>query len=216
MNNTTTRWAMPTTPTAALAHLNGHHGWNQAIADPGMVQAHRYAHGVDNRPDLADAELDHTHSAPTRWPAPSGPGPGADPKKSKAGKVLLVVGVLVVIGIAVGSTTNKTGIGGVVSPATHTVTYKVEGTTDMASITYETASGDTAQQSDIDVPLTRKIDQKEGLILPGMHSGAFLYISAQNSRESGTITCIIEVDGIPVKSVTSRGGYTIATCSGRL
>lgn len=100
-------------------------------------------------------------------------------------------------------------------PTTHTVVYKVEGTTSMASITYSNAYGDTSQQSDIDVPLTLK-DGTPGIQMSGMTKGDFLYISAQNSKEYGSVTCAIEVDGIRVKENTSRGAFTIATCSGSL
>lgn len=98
----------------------------------------------------------------------------------------------------------------------HTVTYKVEGTATQASITYENSTGDSSQQSDIDVPMVRKSDGGEGIVLENMHRGDFLYISAQNSNEYGSVTCIIEVDGVVVKTNTSHGGFTIATCSGRL
>jgi len=100
--------------------------------------------------------------------------------------------------------------------STHTVTYKVGGTASYADITYSNASGDTAQQSDVDVPLRRKSDGGEGIQMHGVPEGTFLYISAQNGQSSGTITCTIEVDGIPVKTNQSSGGYTIATCSGSL
>lgn len=143
------------------------------------------------------------------------------PKKKKMGvgtKVILLVVVFFVVGlVAVGA---SGGVGGAVAKdlglTAHTVTYKVEGTTKMASITYENANGDSSQQSDIDVPLTRKYDGGQGIVLHDMHRGDFLYISAQNSKEYGSVTCIIEVDGVAVKQNTSHGGFTIATCSGRL
>lgn len=131
--------------------------------------------------------------------------------------VLLTVAFFTIGLVAVGA---SGGVGGAVAKdlglTAQTVTYKVEGTTKMASITYENAGGDTSQQSDIDVPLTRKVDGGQGIVLQGMHRGDFLYISAQNSKEYGSVTCIIEVDGVVVEQNTSHGGYTIATCSGRL
>lgn len=140
------------------------------------------------------------------------------PKKTHKAAWAVGLGMLFLIGFTAvaGGGGVKSRLGDVTGVSTHTVTYKVEGTTKQASITYENANGDTSQQSDIDVPLTRKIDHTEGLVLSGMKKGAFLYISAQNSEEYGSVTCIIEVDGVRVKENTSRGGYTIATCSGRL
>jgi hypothetical protein len=57
------RRSMPTDPNGALAHLVTHHGWEPRQAEVSMIQAHRYAHGVDGRPELADDRLDHTHAA---------------------------------------------------------------------------------------------------------------------------------------------------------
>jgi len=168
-----------------------------------MIQAHRYAHGMDGRPDLADAHLDHAHNRTPRKPF-------------RVGKFMLLIVVFFIVGaIAVGASTSGT-LASATRPATHTVTYKVEGTTKGASITYENSSGDTSQQSDVDVPLTRKSDGGHGIELYNMHGGDFLYISAQNNQEYGSVTCIIEVDGVVVKRNTSSGGFTIATCSGRL
>jgi hypothetical protein len=202
---------MPNDPDSALAHLVTHHGWSPQPPSIEMIQAHRYAHGVDGRTDLADQNLDHVHGA------------AAVPKKpSKIGWLAGIIG-LFLVGAAITTAASDTsddsrpsspGTGS--SSRGHTVTYKVEGTTTQASITYENANGDTSQQSDIDVPLTRQSDGGHGIVLNGMRRGAFLYISAQNSKRSGSVTCIIEVDGVVVETNTSYGGFTIATCSGRL
>jgi hypothetical protein len=141
----------------------------------------------------------------------------AAPAKKRGGWIAAGLGVLVLFAVVSSGDDDDSGPGAASSvPLTHVVTYKVEGTTSQASITFANASGDTSQQSDIDVPLTRKSDSGEGLVLNGMGAGDFLYISAQNSKSSGSVTCAIEVDGIRVKENTSHGGYTIATCSGRL
>lgn len=96
---------------------------------------------------------------------------------------------------------------------TRSVTYMVTGDhTNQASITYETPTG-TGQQSDIDVPLTRKSDGDQGLLFH-FQAGAFVYISAQNSNESGAVTCTITVDGIVIAHNTSSGAYAIASCKG--
>jgi hypothetical protein len=204
MTNTTTRTLpSPVTLSEGTAHLVSDHNWPQNTPlNSDHVRAHDYAHGAGGRPDLADPQVDHIH-------VPSPP-----QKKSHKGAWIGGIALLAVIGIVSGSNSSSTG--GSTGASTHTVVYKVEGTTKMASITYENAAGDTAQQSDIDVPLTRSFDHTQGLVLNGMKSGAFLYISAQNSEDSGSVTCAIEIDGVRVKENTSRGGYTIATCSGRL
>lgn len=158
---------------------------------------------------------------PTNPPLPPGAhwGPPPPPAKKSWGKYLAVFGAIFTMSlVAIAALSSGGGAGSAFSttPKTHTVTYRVEGSASVADITYENAFGDTSQESDIDVPLTRERDGGQGLILNDMEKGDFLYISAQNGDDSGSITCIIEVDGVVVKTNTSRGGYTIATCSGRL
>ena len=45
--------------------------------------------------------------------------------------------------------------------------------------------------------------------------GEFVYVSAQNEGEYGSVTCRITVDGVVVSENTSSGAYGIATCEGR-
>lgn len=113
--------------------------------------------------------------------------------------------------LAIGSAC--TGVAAASGP--HTVTYKVEGTATSTDITFSNPDGGTSQASDKAVPLGNRTTGTEG-ITGTFKSGSFLYISAQNGDSSGSITCIIEVDGVVMKTTTSSGGYTIATCSGRL
>jgi hypothetical protein len=132
------------------------------------------------------------------------------PKKRPSAVRIILVTTAVIFGVAFFASMVDT------ATTTHTVVYKVGGTATQADITYEGPNGDTAQQSNVDVPLTRVSDGGEGMILKNMRSGDFLYISAQNQNDSGTITCSIEIDGRVVETNTSYGGFTIATCSRRL
>jgi hypothetical protein len=59
---TITSRPIPQTPVDTLGHLVTHHGWDPQPADPSMIQAHRYAHGIDGRPDLADPRVNHGHA----------------------------------------------------------------------------------------------------------------------------------------------------------
>ena len=45
------------------------------------------------------------------------------------------------------------------------------------------------------------------------HDGRFLYVSAQNQNNSGSVTTKIYVDGKQKKESTSSGAYVIATSS---
>ncbi|MCP4542702.1 MAG: hypothetical protein GY832_36735 [Chloroflexi bacterium] len=44
--------------------------------------------------------------------------------------------------------------------------------------------------------------------------GDFLYISAQNENDRGTIACEIVVNNVKVETAESSGAYVIAGCSG--
>jgi hypothetical protein len=129
--------------------------------------------------------------------------------------LLITAGLAMLAGVACAAPVTETSSVSL-DRSTHEVRYKVGGTARTADITISNGSGDSSQQSDIKVPLRNQHDGTEGIILSDVPEGTFLYISAQNQGSSGTITCAIEVDGIPVKTNQSSGGYTIATCSGRL
>jgi len=91
------------------------------------------------------------------------------------------------------------------------VKYEVEGTASSVDITIETPSG-TSQGSDKAVPL--RTDAGNGITL-SFPRGSFVYISAQNQGEDGTVTCRITVDGEVVSENTSSGAYSIASCDGQ-
>ncbi len=91
------------------------------------------------------------------------------------------------------------------------VEYEVEGSATSVNITMETPSG-TSQGSDKAVPL--RTDAGNGITL-SFSRGSFVYISAQNQGESGTVTCRITVDGKIISENTSSGAYSIASCDGQ-
>ncbi len=97
----------------------------------------------------------------------------------------------------------------VVTPSTiRKVIYKVEGGTNLASVTYENSQGGTSQVSDCPVPFE--------IILEPMNKGDFAYISAQNMRDYGSITVRILVDSVEWKKSSSSGAYVIASAYGSL
>lgn len=144
-----------------------------------------------------------------------------EPQKSTArqwGIPFAVVGVIVaavVVGSLIGSSgsdpTPTTPVAAPVADTTVTVLYEVEGSTDYADVTMETPTG--TEQISPDVPMVRKSDGQPGLAME-FEAGEFLYLSAQNNRGYGAVTCRISVDGAVVSENTSRGGYAIATCEG--
>lgn len=93
------------------------------------------------------------------------------------------------------------------SKTSYSIVYRITGkTTTKASLTYENATGDT-EQATVALPWSKTFTAKPG---------AFLYISAQNELDYGSIKCEILVEGIVVKQAESTGAYVIASCSGRL
>jgi hypothetical protein len=84
------------------------------------------------------------------------------------------------------------------------VEYRVTGT--RADLTYANATGGTAQESRVTLPWSYRIN--------GARTGQFLYISAQNTGDSGSVTVSIYKRGVLFKTTTSTGAFVIATASG--
>jgi hypothetical protein len=97
---------------------------------------------------------------------------------------------------------------------TKEIVYYVEGTAEGADITYQNAQGNTAQGNGLAVPLRNEETGFTGLHIGQVSCGSFVYISAQNTGESGTIECEIKSDGEVIESAESSGEYAIAACSG--
>jgi hypothetical protein len=132
--------------------------------------------------------------------------PAQQNKRSNLTAILLIV-ILGICGTIwllaqLGSTSSSTP--NYSAPTTYRVTYKVTGTASRASLTYENEQGGT-EQTEIRIPWQESMTVKRG---------AFLYLSAQNEGESGSVTCEIWVDNVKWKESTSSGAYVIASCSG--
>jgi hypothetical protein len=91
------------------------------------------------------------------------------------------------------------------------VKYFLTGSASSASITIETPGG-TSQQAGVDVPLATKSGERG--LTQCFAPGSFVYISAQNDGDSGSIGCSIEVDGVTIAQTSSSGAYVIASCDG--
>ena len=87
------------------------------------------------------------------------------------------------------------------------VEYTVTGTTTLVDITIENEDGGTSQFSDVSVPWSYEFQG---------NSGDFVYVSAQNQLDTGSVTVKIYTDGSVFKTSTSVGAYVIATASGLL
>ena len=132
------------------------------------------------------------------------------PTQKKKGSNLTAILLIVILGICVtiwllaqlGSTSSSTP--NYSEPTTFRVTYRVTGNASRASLTYENEQGGT-EQIEVRIPWNESMTVKRG---------AFLYLSAQNEGERGSVTCEIWVDNVKWKESTSSGAYVIATCNG--
>lgn len=149
---------------------------------------------------------------------PAVPGPGRKPRKWPAVALLAAVAVAVVAvfaSTASGSSSSASSDSG--SSTSHysstvDVLYEVEGTATGTDVTLESPTG-TSQLTGKAVPLGNRSAGTRGIHYT-MPRGHFVYLSAQNTDDTGSITCKITVDGVLVASNTSSGGYAIASCSG--
>jgi hypothetical protein len=90
-------------------------------------------------------------------------------------------------------------------PKQDIVEYKITGTASLVDVTLNNATGGTEQYSDVAVPHTYYYSD---------FIDWFLYISAQNQGDTGSVTVSIYLNGDLFKSSTSSGAYVIATASG--
>jgi hypothetical protein len=83
------------------------------------------------------------------------------------------------------------------------VKYEVSGSSGLVSVTIYNATGGIEQYNDVTTPWDKTIFMKDG----------FMYVSAQNQKERGTVKVKIYVDGDLIKESSSEGEYCIATAS---
>jgi len=87
------------------------------------------------------------------------------------------------------------------------VVYEVTCTSGLVSITIENSDGGVSQFADVATPWTYEFT---GDI------GDFVYVSAQNLHDYGTVTATIYQAGEIFKTSTSEGAYAIASAYGSL
>ncbi|MBA7638822.1 hypothetical protein ES703_46478 [subsurface metagenome] len=85
------------------------------------------------------------------------------------------------------------------------VIYEITGTADRVDVTLNNASGGTEQYDDVRLPQRYAYSS---------FTDWFLYISAQNQGEYGTVRVAIYLNGKVVETASSSGAYVIATASG--
>lgn len=127
------------------------------------------------------------------------------PKKTLTVPMLIAIILVLIVCYLLANSINKNG-GGNNTVTNHYASYRISGTAGLADITYENETGGTEQRT-VGIPWTSASWK--------VQDGDFLYISAQNQGETGSVICEILIDGVSIKKSTSSGAYVIATCSGR-
>ena len=120
---------------------------------------------------------------------------------------LVVIIILIAVGIStcLGAGSTDTSTPSYTPVSYPTVVYEVTGTATYASVTLNNGEGGTEQYSKVAIPWS--YTEKS-------FSDNFLYVSAQNQGDRGTVTVKIYVDGELFKTSTSSGAYVIASASG--
>lgn len=194
----------------------GRSAWQGKLSD--AAATYRERTGETTLPALG-----WTPAAPEPLPAPGTPPRPQQQVKNRArwfplAAVLSALVLIAVVSSVIRSSSTPATAGGSSSSdttpygSTVEVLYEVEGTASGTNITLQSATG-TVQANDKAVPLASKATGKRGMTYT-MPRGHFVYLSAQNTGSSGSITCRITVDGTAVSTNTSSGGYAIASCNG--
>ena len=87
------------------------------------------------------------------------------------------------------------------------VRYEVSGTADSVDVTYENLNGGISMVTGMTLPWSITIEGDPG---------DYVYLSARNLGESGSVTVTIYDDGDVFKRATSEGGGVTASVSGTL
>lgn len=87
------------------------------------------------------------------------------------------------------------------------VRYEVTGTAESVDITYENLNGGISQVSSMPLPWS--------ITITG-NPGDYVYLSAYNRSETGSITVTIYDDGDVFRRASSQGGHVTASVSGTL
>ncbi len=139
--------------------------------------------------------------------------PSASPRNKFPVWVVVVIAILVVLYFVGQNDTTTSTPTQTPSAGTITVEYEVIGTDACspacrlrADLTLENDSGGTDQHDNMPLPYRTT--------WRGFGLGDFVYISAQNQGESGTLACAIYVNGAKVFTASASGAYSICTASG--
>jgi len=130
-------------------------------------------------------------------------------KGGKIGAIIFIIAFIVIFGSCMNwlcSEPTETNIPSSTPISYPTVRYEVGGSARWVDVTLNNSTGGTEQYGNVSTPSHWAYSS---------FSDSFLYISAQNQGEYGTVRVSIFVDDVEVKRATSSGAYVIATASCR-
>ena len=87
------------------------------------------------------------------------------------------------------------------------IKYEISGSASSVSVTYSDKNDGTAQISEAYLPWSYEFTAT---------NSHFLYLSAQNNGEYGSVKVTIYIDNVVYKTTSSRGSYVIASVSGSI
>jgi hypothetical protein len=93
------------------------------------------------------------------------------------------------------------------------VVYRITGRTTSADLAYLNAA-DIFAQMEANRTEAHTFDSHPWGYVHYADYGDYMYVSARNEEDHGTITCEILVDDEVVEKATARGAYGVATCGG--
>ena len=96
------------------------------------------------------------------------------------------------------------------STAPHGVTCRTEGTAAATTVSFQSPTGTVRETGDA-IPLTTPSDSSLGRHFT-MYGGASVRLSVKNEAETGSVTCVIEVDGVDKARQASNDPFGTATC----
>ena len=112
--------------------------------------------------------------------------------------VILVLGIVLVVLSALGVFSPKT-------PGSHEVTFRITGNTSAAVITYTLEDGAQSAPQNVSVPWKKAIRYEQSLAV---------ILTAGNPTQTGSISCVLLLDGEEWKKDTATSPSDKVSCAG--
>ena len=100
------------------------------------------------------------------------------------------------------------------SATRHVVTYRTDGTAATTTVVFRSPTG-TKRETGVVIPLTTLSDGSMGRHFT-MYAPTPVALSVTNETATGSVTCIIEIDGVETSRKTSNEPFGTSSCQGTL